>query len=111
MKTNAEVNEELALLDGWHRDTAKNWYSSGSDLFVEGLLPPNYCSEWEHLGPLLKELVQAGSVDLSERGGMFFALSSIVWSDRSGSYESVGDTLTEAIAREVLAWSKEKESD
>lgn len=105
--TKAEVNEELAVWDGWtkleERQLLPEHKSTPPRLWIKVHLKhqtglwyenaPNYCGNWNDIGPLFEKMVQAG--------GMLVA----AWN--KGAFKpGTGDTLTEAIAREVLAWTK-----
>lgn len=55
MKTNAEINESIALQLGWERNiqsTTFPWFDGTSSWQKV----PDFCGEWEHAGPLLAEL-------------------------------------------------------
>lgn len=69
------LNERIALRLGWRQwiKGRGDWIPPGKDSDSIQALPPDFCGEWEHAGPLQVELWEAG-FDLCHDGkdGTFY---------------------------------------
>lgn len=108
MLTKAEVNEQLALLDGWTinphypKNSTYKWRDGRSERTGSAyhLRPPDSCGDWKYAGPWLEKLHKEDT----RRNRLAFHYARI-----AQYQEELGCTLTEAIARAALAWKGERD--
>ncbi len=111
----ASVNERIALARGWKKGSFNElhegkgfywWWPPSNDSAISGT--PDFLGEWDHAGPLYMEMLVA---DLCEQQSPFRTTKDgwcVTWHSYAtgDTFESVGDTLTEAIGNAWLAWKE-----
>lgn len=109
------TNKQIALLRKW-RCINGWWFPPDGDTRSTGHPHiPDFEHDWAHAGPLLEEMCEADMLEEGPPGRRSDGKDPlpgwyIPWycNEASQSYESVGDSLPQAISCAWLAWKKEE---